>query len=77
MEQDYTIELKDMCCQGPILLMTKEFKNMDSGNVVLITSERDSMKNDVPAFCRIQKHEVIEQDEENGLHRFWVRIGTP
>lgn len=47
---------------------------MGSGNVVLITSERESMKNDVPAFCRMQKHEVIEQDQLEGLHRFLVRL---
>ena len=63
-----------MCCQGPILLMTKEFKTMDSGKVVLITAERESMKNDVPAFCRMQKYEVIEQDQSEGLYRFWVRL---
>lgn len=74
MQHDYQIDLKDMCCQGPILLMTKEFKKMDSGKVVLITSERDSMKNDVPAFCRMQKHEVLKHDESNGLLRFWVRL---
>lgn len=74
MQHDYQIDLKDMCCQGPILLMTKEFKKMDSGKVVLITSKRDSMKNDVPAFCRMQKHEVLELDEAEGLYRFWVRL---
>jgi len=74
MQHDYQIELKEMCCQGPILLMTKELKHMDSGKVVLITSERQSMKNDIPAFCRMQKHEVIEQDEAEGLYRFWVRL---
>jgi len=74
MQHDYTIDLKDMCCQGPILLMTKEFKNMDSGKVVLITSDRDSMKNDVPAFCRMQKHEVLKQDEVDGRYHFWVKL---
>lgn len=74
MEHDYSIDLKDMCCQGPILLMTKEFKNMEPGKVVLITSQRDSMKNDVPAFCRMQKHEVLAEDEADGLYRFWVKL---
>jgi TusA-related sulfurtransferase len=74
MEHDYTLDLKDMCCQGPILLMTKEFKKMDSGKVVLVTSDRDSMQNDVPAFCRMQNHEVLQQDMVDGRYYFWVKL---
>jgi len=73
MKYDHIIDVKGMCCSGPLQLMTKEFKTYLSGEVVLIVSDKSSMINDIPAYCRMTDHELMKHEEIEGLYRFWIK----
>lgn len=74
MEYDHFVDIKGMCCSAPVLHLTKEFKSMGSGDIVLAESNKVSMLNDIPAYCSSTKHELIKQEEKDGLFYFWIKI---
>jgi len=74
MKHNHFIDIKDMCCSAPIILLTKKFRSMKSGEIVLTESNKISMLNDIPAYCLITKNELIKQEEKNGLYYFWIKI---
>lgn len=73
MNHEHTIDIKDMCCSAPIIRLTKEFKMFASGDVVLVISNKSSMVNDIPAYCGMTQHELLDQTELDGLYQFWIK----
>lgn len=74
MTHDHFIDIKNMCCSGPIILLTKEFKSLKSGDIVMAESNKISMIKDIPAYCQMTKHELVKMEENNGLYHFWIKI---
>jgi len=74
MEYDHFVDIKGMCCSAPVIHLTKEFKSMKSGDIVLAESNKVSMLNDIPSYCLSTKNELIKQQEKDGLFHFWIRI---
>ena len=74
MEYDHFVDIKVMCCSAPVIHLTKEFKSMGSGDIVLAESDKVSMLNDIPSYCLLTKNELIQQEEINGLFHFWIKI---
>ena len=72
-KHDHVIDIKGLCCSAPVLRLTKEFKELASGDVALVISDKCSMVNDIPAYCGMTKHELLQQEEKDGLFRFWIR----
>jgi len=70
---DHVLDIKGLCCSAPVLRLTKEFKGFASGDVVLVISDKCSMANDIPAYCLMTKHELLKQEEEDGLYHFWIK----
>lgn len=74
MKHDHFIDIKGMCCSAPVIYLTKKFKSMNSGDIVLAESNKVSMLNDIPSYCLITKNELLKQEEKKGLFHFWIKI---
>lgn len=74
MKHDHFLDIKNMCCSAPVIFLTKQFKTMKAGDIVLAESNKISMLNDIPAYCAATKNELIQQEEKNGLFYFWIKI---
>lgn len=70
---DHVIDIKGLCCSAPVLRLTKEFKTFAPGDIALVVSDKCSMTNDIPAYCGMMKHELLRQEEKDGLFQFWIR----
>jgi len=73
MRHDHCVDIKGLCCSAPVLRLTKEFKQFASGEVALVVSDKSSMLSDIPAYCVATKHEILKQEEKDGLFHFWIR----
>lgn len=73
MEHNNEIDLMGMRCSAPIRKIANELKTMQSGTVLLTYSHEPTMKNDIPAFCRITGNELLELKEENGRLAFYIK----
>jgi len=74
MEYDHFVDIKGMCCSAPVIHLTKEFKSMKSGEIVLAESNKVSMLNDIPSYCSMTKNELIKKEEKDGLFYFWIKV---
>lgn len=59
MDNNRKIDITGLCCAVPIIKISKELKDMQSGDVLLVISDKDSMRNDIPAFCRQSGNELL------------------
>lgn len=74
MQYDHFVDIKGMCCSAPVIHLTKVFKSMHSGDIVLAESNKISMLNDIPSYCLSTKNELIKQEEKDGHYYFWIKI---
>lgn len=74
LKHDHFVDIKGMCCSAPVIRLTKEFKPMSSGDIVLVESDKVSMLSDIPSCCALTKNELLQQEEEKGLYYFWIKI---
>ncbi|WP_297360763.1 sulfurtransferase TusA family protein [Acidiferrobacter sp.] len=73
MDYAKSIDVRGLCCAQPIIALARELKGMASGEVLQVLADKDSMRKDVPAFCRQTGHILLESEERDGLLHFWVR----
>jgi len=73
MEHDRLVDLRGLCCSAPVIKMSAEMKTMQVGEVMLAESDKDSMRKDVPAYCKQTRHDLLQHEEHGGLLRFWIR----
>lgn len=74
MNYDHFIDIKNMCCAEPIVLLTKRIKQMKSGDVVLAESNKFSLVKDIQAYCQMTRHELLQHQEDGDFFRFWIRV---
>ncbi len=73
MKHDHILDIKGLCCSAPVIRLTKEFKQFASGDVVLVISDKSSMIKDIPAYCSMTKHDLLKQEDKDGLFHFWIK----
>ncbi len=73
MEHDHTIDISGLCCAQPIIRITQELKQMATGNVLLVKSDKVSISKDIPAYCKQTGNNLIHQEEHQGEFRFWIQ----
>lgn len=69
------IDATGLACPLPLLKLKLSLKSLNTGDILeLITTDAGSKK-DVPIFCDLSEHELIEQSEKNEIYHFWVKHG--
>lgn len=67
------VDLRGLCCSAPVIKLSAEMKSLQVGEVMLAESDKDTMRKDVPAYCKQTRHELLRHEEQDGLLRFWIR----
>lgn len=73
MKHDQTLDVAGLCCAEPIIRITKQMKTLAPGNVLLVVSDKSSMRKDIPAYCRQTGNALVHHEEAQGMLRFWIR----
>ena len=61
----YTLDARRMLCPMPVIRAQNRIKTLEKGDVLAVTCTDPGAKNDLPAWCRINGHEVIEIEEKD------------
>jgi len=63
----HTLDARRMLCPMPVIRAQNRIKTLEKGDILEVTCTDPGAKNDVPAWCRINGHEVVSietQDDE-------------
>lgn len=70
---DVTVDACGLFCPEPVMLLHTRFRDMVAGNTLLMTATDPSTTRDVPKFCLFLGHELLAQDEQDGIYRYLLR----
>lgn len=68
-----TLDAKGLLCPLPVLKARKRLQEIASGATLLMLADDPAAIIDVPHFCTESGHELISQDDKNGVLTFVIR----
>lgn len=62
---DYTLDARRSLCPMPVIKTQNKIAELRAGDTLEVTCTDPGALNDIPAWCRINGHTVIETLEKN------------
>jgi tRNA 2-thiouridine synthesizing protein A len=73
MEFDKEVDATNLNCPLPILRCKKGLADMPHNAVLKITATDPGSVKDFNAFCKQTGHELLQQDEAEGVFTFYIK----
>jgi len=71
----YTLDAKRLMCPMPVIRTQDKVAELQAGDTLEVTCTDPGALNDIPAWCRINGHEVVSSSEEKGEVIITVKVG--
>lgn len=73
MNADKLLDAKGLACPMPIVKTKKAIDEIDSGQVLEIHATDKGAKSDLTAWVKSGGHELLQDSEEDGVFKFWIK----
>lgn len=71
----YQLDARRLLCPMPVIRTQDRVATLSEGDLLEVTCTDPGVKNDIPAWCRINGHEVISIEESQGEITITVKVG--
>ncbi|MCI1591110.1 MULTISPECIES: sulfurtransferase TusA family protein [Heyndrickxia] len=75
MEVTKILDAKGLACPMPIVRTKKAMDELNLGEILEIHATDKGAKNDLAAWTNTVGHELIKQEEIDGILKFWIKKG--
>lgn len=75
MESQYTLDTKGLMCPEPVMMLHSQVAEMQAGEVVKVEATDPATKRDIPQFCQFLGHELVLQEEVEGVFNYYIKKG--
>lgn len=62
---DHSLDTRGLLCPMPVIKTQNAIRKLQTGDVLTVTATDPGVLHDIPAWCRINGHKVLEQKQEN------------
>lgn len=62
---EFELDARHLFCPMPVIRTQNQVKKLEKGDVLIIYATDPGVKNDIPAWCRINGHELLSIKENN------------
>ncbi len=73
MEFDKELDAKNLNCPLPILRCKKGLSEITAGQTLKVVATDPGSVKDFQAFCRQTGHELLQQDDVDGVFTFYIK----
>lgn len=71
----HELDVKRLLCPIPVIRTQNRMKDLAAGEELEVVATDPGTLKDIPAWCRINGHEVLDTVQENGEIRIRIRAG--
>ncbi|MEH7356116.1 sulfurtransferase TusA family protein [Neobacillus drentensis] len=75
MESTKLLDAKGLACPMPIVKTKKAIGELETDQVLEVHTTDKGSKNDLTAWAKSGGHEILKDEEENGVFKFWIKKG--
>ncbi len=69
------LDAKRLLCPMPVIRVQDKVKQLDTGDTLEVVCTDPGALQDIPAWCRINGHTVLNTESENFLYTIQLEIG--
>ncbi|MCW9699868.1 MULTISPECIES: sulfurtransferase TusA [unclassified Avibacterium] len=69
------LDTQGLRCPEPVMLVRKQIRHMQAGEVLLILADDPATTRDIPSFCQFMDHRLLKSETESPPFRYWVQKG--
>jgi tRNA 2-thiouridine synthesizing protein A len=73
MDFDKECDARNLNCPLPILRCKKSLSEIETGQILRITATDPGSVKDFQAFCKQTSHELLQQDNADGVFTFYIK----
>jgi TusA-related sulfurtransferase len=70
-----TLDARRLLCPMPVIRVQDRVATLSPGDVLEVLATDPGTRSDIPAWCRINGHEMIDIDERDGAIVLTLRVG--
>ncbi|HEC15895.1 MAG TPA: sulfurtransferase TusA family protein [Sedimenticola sp.] len=71
-----TVDARRLLCPMPVIRVQNKVRELEPGAIVEAICTDPGALNDIPAWCRINGHKVLETRSEDGEHIIVLEVGS-
>ena len=71
----YQLDAKRLLCPMPVIKVQNKVNELAPGDILEVVCTDPGAMNDVPAWCRINGHKIIEAKQSDDLVLITVEVG--
>ena len=72
---NYQLDARNSLCPMPVIKTQNKVNELEIGDTLEVTCTDPGALSDIPAWCRINGHQVIDSSENNGIVVINIRVG--
>lgn len=73
---DQQVNARRLLCPLPVIRTQDAITKMQPGQILEVTSTDPGAKVDIPSWCRINGHEVLDIREEDNENIITIKVGS-
>ena len=71
----YQLDTLGLRCPEPVMLVRKQIRHMNDGEILLIITDDPATTRDIPGFCEFMEHQLLHAEIEKPPYNYWVKKG--
>lgn len=71
----HQLNARRLLCPMPVIKTQNKIKELHPGDHLEVSATDPGVKQDIPAWCRINGHQVLSIEENNGLILVLIEVG--
>ena len=68
-----TLDTVGLRCPEPVMLVRKNIRHMNEGEVLLILADDPATTRDIPSFCQFMEHTLLASKTKETPFKYWVK----
>lgn len=72
---DHQLDARRMLCPMPVIRTQQKIEQLQPGDTVIVTCTDPGALYDIPAWCRVNGHEILDMQQQEDEIIISVRIG--
>lgn len=73
---NYSLDARNMLCPMPVIKAQNRVAELEPGDILDVVCTDPGAMNDIPAWCRINGHEVVDAREKGDEVVVRIRVGV-
>lgn len=73
LQVDKKLDATGLACPMPVVRVRTAMDQMNTGELLEVHATDRGSKSDLTVWTKSSGHELVDQAEENGIYKFWIR----